>query len=157
MMDMFLNGLMAGDAAAIAQAAAGYFVLMGLWGVIHMYRVSRWPSVTGTVLSQGLKGGDMAVDDETLFRLKVLYRYVVDGRVYENDQINSLHIGLSYNLRHLLRWQLRFVDWQDDDRVRVYHHPSKPQKSYLVVPGWRQLSFASVLCFGAAALILLGS
>ncbi len=153
-MTEFLERLMAGDADAILLTAAGYFILVGVFGLISMYRKSKWPSVIGQLLDEKIEGAWGGRHDETNFGAKVLYRYSVDGVTYENDQINVWHIRMTYNLRALLKWQFRFIERHGQSRVTVYYNPKRPEKAYLVVPGVKQMAFVSVLFFGAAALVL---
>lgn len=149
--------LAAGDRDTILLTAAGYFAVMGVFSLVSMYRISKWPSVIGKLHEETIHGWGGGSHDGTNYRAKVLYSYSVDGVPYENDRINTWHIRVSYNLRGLLKWQIRYIDRHDGSNVTVFYHPAKPHKAYLVVPGWKQMALVFTLSFGAAALILLGA
>ena len=151
----FFENLVAGDRNAILLISAAYFALVGVYSLIHMYRISRWPRVIGQLHEENIVGSGVGKRDENNYRAKVRYTYVVDGVPYENDKINAWIILLSHNLRALLNWQFRYIDRHGGSDVTVFYHPSKPEKAYLVVPGWKQMALVFALCFGAAALILL--
>ncbi|WP_306140796.1 DUF3592 domain-containing protein [Roseibium sp. MMSF_3412] len=151
----FLEKLIAGDRGAVILISAAYFALIGVYSLIHMYRISKWPSVIGKLHEENIQGSGVGSHDETNYRATVRYTYVVDGVPYENDKINPWIILLSHNLRALLNWQFRYIDRHDGSDVTVFYHPGTPEKAYLVVPGWKQMALVSALCFGVAALILL--
>lgn len=150
----FFEQLIAGDRRAILLISAAYFALMGVYSLIHMYRISKWPSVIGKLHEENIVGSGGGSHDETNYIAKVRYTYVVDGVPYENDKINTWIILISHNLRALLNLQFRYIDRHDGSNVTVFYHPGKPEKAYLVVPGWKQMTLVFVLCFGVAALIL---
>lgn len=151
----FFESLVAGDRRAILLSSAAYFALVGVYSLIYMYRISKWPSVIGQLHEENVVGSGVGTRDENSFQATVRYTYVVDGVPYENDKINAWIILLSHNLRALLKWQFRYIDRHDGSHVTVFYHPRKPEKAYLVVPGWKQMALVFALCFGAAALILL--
>jgi len=151
----FFENLVAGDRNTILLCSAAYFALVGVYSLIHMYRISRWPSVIGQLHEENIVGSDVGKRDENNYRATVRYTYVVDGVPYENDKINAWIILLSHNLRALLNWQFRYIDRHNGSDVTVFYHPGKPEKAYLVVPGWKQMVLVFALCFGAATLILL--
>ncbi len=153
-MTEYFELLAAGDRDTILLTAAGYFALMGVYSLIYMYRISKWPSVIGKLHEESVHGWGGGSDDGTNYRAKVLYSYSVDGVPYESDRINVWHVQVSYNLRALLKWQLRYIDHHDNSEVTVFYHPGKPQKAYLVAPGWKQMALVFILSFGSAALIL---
>lgn len=133
-MTEILERLMAGDADAILLTAAGYFILVGVVGLISMYRKSNWPSVIGQLLDEKIEGAWGGRHDETNFGAKVLYRYSVDGVTYQNDQINVWHIRMTYNLRALLKWQFRFIERHGQSRVTVFTIRRSPRKHTWLFP-----------------------
>ena len=152
----YFEHLIVDEDNAVALIAMAYFALMGVYSLIHMHRISKWPSVIGKLHEENIIGSGVGSHDETSYRATVHYTYFVDGVPYENDKINTWHILVSHNLRGLLKWQFRDIDRHDSSGVTVFYHPSKPEKSYLVVPGRKQMASVFALCFGAAALILFG-
>ncbi|MEM9631479.1 MAG: DUF3592 domain-containing protein [Pseudomonadota bacterium] len=151
----YFENIIAGERSAILLSAAGYFALMGVYSLIHMHRISKWPRVIGKLHEEKIVGSGVGSHDETSYLAKVRYTYVVDGVTYENDKINAWVILLSHNLRALLNWQFRYIDRHDDANITVFYHPGKPEKAYLVVPGWKQMALVFGLFFGVAAAILL--
>ncbi|WP_208989861.1 DUF3592 domain-containing protein [Pseudovibrio brasiliensis] len=153
-MTEYFKLLAEGHRDTILLTAAGYFALMGVCSLIYMYRISKWPSVIGKLHEESVHGWGGGSHDGTNYRAKVHYSYSVDGVPYENNRINVWHVQVSYNLRALLRWQLRYIDHHHNSEVTVFYHPGKPQKAYLVAPGWKQMALVFMLSFGSAALIL---
>ena len=135
----FMKRLFAGDRDAILWGAAGYFALMALLSMIHMLRLSRWPSVTGKIHEQRVErtGIGASSADEQEYEAKVRYSYIVDGVAYESDRLNPWLVTATHNLRALLRLQFRSIERRGGNNVTVYYNPGNPQKSYLHVPGWR--------------------
>ena len=153
----YFEHLLASEHNAVVLISAGYFAIIGVCSLIYMRRISKWPSVIGKLHEEKIVGSGGGSHDETSYSAKVRYTYCVDGVPYENDRINAWHILISHNLRSLLNLQFRYIDRHDSSGVTVFYHPNKPEKAYLVVPGWKQMALVFALCFGAAALILLGS
>lgn len=158
-MTEFLERLFAGDRDAILLASAGYFALIGAFSLLYNIWLSRWPSVTGELHEESVEGtgiGAMSLDDRE-YEAKVRYSYSVGGVDYEGDRLNPWLIMVTHNLRGLLKLQFRGIERHEGAQVTVYHHPRKPQKSYLDVPGWPSILLVATLCFGSAALILLAA
>ena len=152
----FLESLSSGDRDAILLAAAGYFALMGALSLVHMIRLSQWPSVIGQLHEQGVEStgiGAVSPDDREYAAI-ARYSYSVDGVNYENDQLNPWLVTVTHNLRGLLKFQFRGIERHEGANVTVYYHPRKPQKSYLDVPGWQSMFLVAGMCFGSMALIL---
>ena len=155
-MSSFLDRLLAGDREAIILVAAGYFALMGLIALVHMFRLSRWPSVVGVLHEEGIEGsgiGAMSLDERE-YQAMVRYSYSVDGKTHEGDRLNGWYVTATHNLRTLLKFQFQGIERHEGAKVTVYYNPRKPQKSYLDVPGWRSMVLVGALCFGSAILIL---
>jgi len=153
-MSGFLNDILAGERTAIIQAAAVYFAVMGLWSIGFCIRLRRWPSVVGILEEAGLRqfGAASTKSDQT-FAANVLYQYEVNGEHYEGSRLSPSIMLVSSNVRALLRWQLKGIERLGGDRVRVFYNPTKPRKSYLIVPPNRTIAIAAVAMFGAAALL----
>lgn len=154
-MSAFLERLFSGDRDAIILAAAWYFGLMGVLALFNMIRLNRWPSVVGELHDEGIERtgiGAISADDQE-YQASVRYSYSVDGVTYEGDRLNPWLVTVTHNLRGLLKLQFRGVERHEGRKVTVFHHPRKPQKSYLDVPDWPSMIFVAGLCFGSAALI----
>ena len=155
-MSTFLERLFSGDRDAILLATAGYFALMGALSIVHMIRLSRWPSVIGVLHEERVEHTGIGAfsPDEREYEAMVRYSYSVDGVSYENDRLNPWVVTATHNLRALLKLQFRGIERQGGSYVTVYYNPRKPQKSYLDVPGWHSMVLVVGMCFGLAALIL---
>ena len=137
-MSEFIESLLAGDQNAIIKAVLAYFVIVGCYAIFVTFRMSRWPSVIGQLHSIGEKAGVPSWSpDEQNFTGHARYTYTINGINYENDCLSPFYLLASYNLRFLIRWQLRFVERVKPDGVRIYYHSKKPKKSYLIRIGLR--------------------
>ena len=154
-MSTFLEQLFSGDRDAVILGASAYFALMGMISLVHMFWLSRWPSVIGELRKEGVEpfGFGGISPDERTYKAMVRYTYSVDGVVYESDRLNAWYVTVTHNLRALLKFQFRGIERHEGASVTVFYNPRKPQKSYLDVPGWRSMVLVVVLCFGSAALI----
>lgn len=155
-MNTFLERLFSGDRDAVLLAFAGYFALIGVFSLFHMFRLSRWPSVIGVLHEEKVERTGIGAfsPDEREYKALVRYSYSVDGVSYESDRLNPWIVTVTYNLRALLKLQFRGIDRQGGANVTVYYNPRKPQKSYLDIPGWQSIVLVAGMCFGSAALIL---
>ncbi|SDZ12559.1 Protein of unknown function [Jannaschia faecimaris] len=155
-MNTFLERLFSGERDAILVAAAAYFALAGVCSLVHMFRLSRWPSVIGELHEEGVKltGFGGISPDEREYKAVVRYSYSVDGLSYENDCLNPWIISVTHNLRSLLQLQFRGIKRHGGTSVSVYFNPRKPQKSYLDVPDWPSMVLVGGTFLGSAALIL---
>jgi hypothetical protein len=154
-MTAFLERLISGEREAILLAAAAYFALMGVLGFIQMIRLKHWPHVVGKLHEEGVERsgvGASSLDDQE-YQANVRYSYTVDGVGYTGDRLNPWYVSASHNLRGVLKLQFRGIDRHEGRKVTVYHHPRKPQKAYLDVPGWPSIIGVCSLCIGAAFLI----
>ena len=155
-MDEFLTNLMAGERAAILVAAAAYFAFFGLWSVIFCVRVRQWPSIIGTLdVATLTKFGWAMVTSDQDYRANVRYKYEVNGQTYEGTRLSPTVMIASYNVRALLRWQMRGIERTGDNGARVYYKASNPAKSYLIVPSNRTIAIVATTMSGAALLIYL--
>lgn len=136
----------AGELQGIAFWAVIYCWVIGWATVLIYWRVRHWPTVWGHLLDCSVRplGGPEPVLSEQNYMAKALYRYVVAGHAYQGQRIAPWQISASHNLRGLLHGQLRGIT-QQDGRVRVYYSPTRPEKSYLVRPGWLSLSIAHLI------------
>lgn len=152
----FLERLLAGDRDAIILISGGYFALIGVYSLIYNIWLNRWPSVIGELQEQCVEGSGVGAvsPSDREYRAMVRYSYTVDGVVYEGDRLNPWLVMATHNLRGLLKLQFRAIKRHGGTQVTVYHHPGKPQKSYLDVPDWPSILLAATLCFGSAGLIL---
>ncbi len=153
-MSDFLSDILAGERSAIIRASALYFAVMGAWSVAYCFRLRRWPSVVGTLEEAGLgRFGASSTRSDQTFRANVLYRYEVDGESFEGARLSPSIMLVSANARGLLSWQMKGIERIGEDGVRVFYNPSKPRKSFLIVPPNRTIAIVAIAMFGAAALI----
>lgn len=148
-MSAFLDDLFSGDRDAIILAAAGYFALMGMVSLVVIFRLSRWPSVVGVLHEEGIEGSR-----ELSYTTMVRYSYSVDGVTYEGDRLSAWYMMVTHNLRALLKLQFRLIERHEGANITVFYNPREPQKSYLVVPGWRSVVVVVGLFFGSVALLI---
>ena len=132
----------AGELQGIWFWAAVYTSAVCTYSLWFQLRTRYWPSADGELTSLGVRrfgGGEWAKSDRE-YAGTANYTYDVDGVRYEGSRISPWAMVVSYNVRALLRYQLSGVQKLPNGRVRVYHHPRNPGKSYLIVAGWVGIS-----------------
>lgn len=154
-MSEFISNLLEGDHALIA-AGAIYFAVCGVLATGNAIRLSRWPSVVGKLneAEVGRTSSLLARTDEQEYAGRVRYSYSVDGERFEGERLSPFPMMATYNARFAIRWRLGWIERIGDEGVRVYHHPTKPQKSHLIGVGWRMIGFTATLTFGASAVLI---
>ncbi len=137
----------AGDIQGFAFWAVAYCWLIG-WGTLIVYwRVRHWPSVMGVIEQLELRafGAAELVQSEQDYIADSRYRYEVKGVEYFGSRIAPWQISASHNLRGIVQGQVSAVPVQPDGKVRVYYSPKRPNKSYVVRPGWLSLLIAHLI------------
>lgn len=126
-----------GEVQAILFWVAVYCGLVGLYSLFFQLRIRSWPTAHGVLARAGLErwGGPEWVKSDQQYRLDSLYRYPVDGRVYEGHRVSPWIMVASHNGRFLLEAQLKGVTRHADGTVSVFYNPKRPHKSYLIQPG----------------------
>lgn len=119
--------------AALLGAAFSLVAGCGLWCLWNGLRSRRWPATPGMILRSDIDGfGE--VDGSASYRIRVAYRYEVDGRKYFGKRVffgqGVLNTG---SFERLLRKTVRYGPGVC---VNVRFHPKRP---YLCVlqPGMR--------------------
>ncbi|WP_239078388.1 MULTISPECIES: DUF3592 domain-containing protein [Deefgea] len=137
----------AGDIQGIAFWAVAYSWLIA-WGTLHIYwRVRHWPSVIGRIEQLEVRAFGAAewVQSEQDYIADSCYLYEVKGVEYSGSRIAPWQLSASHNLRGIVQGQVSAVPVQPDGKVRVYYSPKRPNKSYLVRPGWLSLLIAHLI------------
>lgn len=150
-----LMGLQQGEPRAVMAVAAVYFLACALFSLLFQWRVRQWPAVWGDLHQQGLEvyGTDNLVAGRD-YRAQVLYTYTVQDKVYEGSRLSPWLILASHHARLVLMQQMRGITRDDHGQVKVFYHPRKPHKSYLIVPGVGGMLVT--VFFGVFPLVLYG-
>lgn len=133
-----LPGLVPADREQwIYLGAAVYTAFVLSWSLVTVWRVRRWPSVSGRlqVLGERTFGSEGFLLSEREYAADVRYTYEVDGREYAGKRLSPWLVVVSHNARFVLQRQLRAARVGPDGTVEVLYNPRRPQKSYLVRPG----------------------
>ncbi len=129
--------------------------LLGVCGFVALPAVltdtSRWPATEGVLVQVVRTGGDIRG------KARIRYTYEVDGRTYSGRRFalwrDSLPIPVLLQSKG---------DWSPGARLRVYHHPTRPEQAVLdpyVSPALKAgVIFGTVLCLaGVVGALLPGS
>jgi hypothetical protein len=109
---------------------------------------ASWPSVDGVVVETGVTRASYMRGGVCFFGV-VVYRYIVDGRVYEASFYDSRLRGRCFSGRSEA---VRYVsDFEDGDNVTVYYLPEKPSVA-LLKPGFQP---ATLILFAAGSLLFI--
>ena len=126
--------------------AAMYFSAVGLFGLVTQMRVLNWPMTTGRLSKRTLAsmGPRMLAEDEQ-FEADVEYSYQVSGTSYDGDRLSPWQLLASFNLKSLVKWQMKGITEVSDGEVEVYYDPAAPEKSFLIKPGMLGLAFTAAV------------
>jgi len=115
-----------------------YTFVVGGYSFVRQMLARRWPSVKGDLLDAGIKavGGHDPRDSDQDYKASSSYRYVVDGQVFEGSRVSVWVVVTSRNARFLLQRQLDKIQRDANGRVDVFYNPRRPDKSFLLRPGW---------------------
>ena len=80
-------------------------------------------------------GGPEWVKSDQQYSLNAVYRYKVDGRIFEGHRVSAWVVVASHNARGVLEAQRKGVQRYPDGTVSVFYNPKRPDKSYLIRPG----------------------
>lgn len=145
----------AGDRQAWLFWICLYAFLTCGFGAVRLMRIRRWPEVPGELYEAGqVPFGTAMVASEQTWRYEVRYGYVVDGTHYRGHRLSAWPMIASGVGRGVLDLQARGIR-RTGDTVRVIHHPRKPQRSYLVRPGWGGIAVLLALALVPPALYFL--
>jgi hypothetical protein len=135
-MDKLIDQLKSGDPETWLFIFAIYCLALGGFALFYCLRIRRWSSVFGELKQTNvelLSTSTIITRDQNYFA-QVSYTYNVDGKEYQGRRLSPFIIIASYNLRFLLRLQMKHVETRDDGRIRVFYNPQRPEKSYLIPP-----------------------
>lgn len=152
-LEKYFDDLAAGDPESLFLLVALYFLLAGTYSLIYCFRLRNWPSVIGQLHSDEVSAwhSDAIAGDRQYFS-KATYTYEVDGKQYEGHRVSPFYMTASHNVRFLLEYQRKYIERPTPSTARVFYNKNKPQKSYLVVPGW--LGISIVVVFGVTPMLL---
>ena len=110
-----------------------FCLFAGIYSLIYQLRVSRWPSVWGTLSHARTQelGGSEILEAKRDYRNRVSYSYNVNGKTYQGHRLSGMTVVTDHNAKALLENQLKGVK-KKDGKVKVYYNPAKPSKSYLI-------------------------
>jgi hypothetical protein len=149
-----ISQIQAGEPYALALLVSGFSVLATVYSLRLQYRVWKWPYVWGTLERGGLqKVNSASVVSEQDYRADVSYTYEVGGKSYTGSRLSSMPITASHNATAVLERQLQGIE-REGDKVKVYHDPKKPQKSFLIKGSPTQLIVTFGCLFLAVAVSL---
>lgn len=113
----------------VISALASLLTALYAWSE-HVRRglASQWPAVDGVIVESGIEQRSNAGDSSARsFVPRVVYRYTVSGRTYENNQIRlGVEIGGSRTYAEEL-----VTSYANGTRVTVHYDPANPQDSAL--------------------------
>ncbi|GLX78996.1 hypothetical protein tinsulaeT_23360 [Thalassotalea insulae] len=130
-----------------------YVLAMTSISLFFQWRMSQWQPVWGELAE--LKNTQLSYDNsaaEQSWMLTALYRYQVGGEVYYGSRVSAWEMTGSGALRNIPGFLTRYIEQGRGEQVRVYHHPTKPKKSMLIIPGWR--SYLLTTIFGGGIFLL---
>lgn len=111
--------------------ALGFFV----WGFIVAGRARaarRWPLAPGMVMYSGLGSRRTTTSSggrSTVYQAQVIYRYQVDGQIYEGDRLN---FGSAWTGGFNSGGQARKVEeYPPGRRIEVHYNPADPTQAVL--------------------------
>lgn len=148
--------------ACVVVIVIGLVVAIRATGPIwRSLRASRWPEVTGVLLE--VEDQDVSGPEDTQHRIRVLYRYEVDGRCYEGTVIHPAYQGGSrFGKAHLELLELL----RSGERYRVRYRPDRADQStmsagfhlrslghFLIGTQWSVVGSAMLAYFGMGSAI----
>ena len=143
-------------AAWIVLGIGLFAVISGVWLGWKTWRITRWPTVQGRVVSRTVEPTDRAIavgPPAYRFEPKATYLYEVNGTKFEGHQIRySTRVGDK-------EYAQAMVDALPDI-VTVHYNPENPAEAYLYPDSWVPpvvtVAVGLVAALGAA-LYLIGS
>ena len=130
---------------------AGFLIFWIAPNIYDGWRMASWPETEGILLRAELKSSRS--DDSTTYSTEARYRYVVEGRSYQNDRV-AIGSG-SDNIGDFQKKLGRALEqaFQDGRGVSVWYNPENPAEAVLNRDmRWGLLGFAFVfvVTFGGA-------
>lgn len=125
------------DAAPFVTAAAGFGLLVLLFALSftsYVWKVSRWPTTTGRIVSSGADAYEDWRDrlarsyPRTFHKAAVVYRYEVNGREYLGDRVRLGVVVSATSPGVARRLAAKYPVGRE---VTVYYDPQRPGESVL--------------------------
>ncbi len=129
-----------------------YAFAVCLYSFLRQVLITQWPVAKGFLKSASVEewgSTTMGLSFQD-YKADSLYVYQVSEKTYQGKRVSPWVIVASHNARFLIKGQLNNIKENDDGTVDVFYNPRKPEKSYLVKPGF----FGMVITFGIAVLPL---
>ena len=117
--------------------AAAYAAVICAYSLVYQLRIRSWPSTEGELVQAGAQkfGATDLIKSDQDYVSTALYRFRVSGQQFTGRRVSPWIIIASHNARFVLNRQMSSIEFLSGDKVRVYHHPRKPHKSFLIKPG----------------------
>ena len=117
--------------------AATYAAVICVYSLVYQLRIRSWPSTEGELVEAGVQkfGATDLIKSDQDYVSTALYRYRVRGQQFTGKRVSPWIIIASHNARFVLNRQMSSIEHTDGGKLRVYHHPRKPHKSFLIKPG----------------------
>ena len=129
-------------------ALAGSALIVGALGEIRKAAATRrWLSTDGTVIESNV---ETEFNDGTYYRLKLTYRYEVDGKSYVSSRLRAQRSAVwawAWPAQHTAR------RYKVGCSVRVYYSAAEPHESVLE----RGISWRRLAALGSVTAILFGN
>jgi hypothetical protein len=104
------------------------FLIYGCFVAAKVFRMRSWPSVAAEVLETNTR---WEITAETMVRrLRVSYRYVVDGQAFTSSRVTVSDFLLATG-----ELQVRYLQRRLRCGPRAYYDPRNPRNAVLVRPG----------------------
>ncbi len=115
---------------------SAYTFVILLFSLIKQINASSWPGVRGEMLDERIRefGFAFAPSDKD-YRVKVEYRYSVDGQEYTGKRLSPWVFVTNNNAAFILHKQMEGIEKLEGASVKVFYNPRNPAKSFLILPG----------------------
>ncbi len=114
-----------------------YMFLMLLHSLIFQIKVTSWPSTLGELTDEKIRefGYAYALSNKK-YKASLSYKYIVNGNEHIGKRLSPWFFVTNSNAKFILKKQLHSVIRPSNGMVTVYYNPKKPQKSFLIKPGF---------------------
>lgn len=142
-----------GDKQGVLFFVVVYALIVCLYSFFRQILIRQWPITKGFFQSASVEkwGTSEFILSDQEYKVDSSYEYQVSGKRYKGTRVSPWIIIASHNAKLLLTKQLNNIQKNADGTVNVFYNPKKPEKSYLMKPGF----FGMVITFGMAVLPLL--
>lgn len=144
-MDILWAKIQDGDPVALAFCLAAFSVLATWYSFYYQYRIWHWPFVWGDLLKSEI--GRIGSGADRSHIATVEYTYSVDGEEFKGNRLSAM--AVSGSMTGLLEQQLQGAERRFDGQVKVYYHPKKPHKAFLIRGSKTQVILTALYSLGA--------